>query len=162
MSQRQNVNIVFELLNSSLGEMANENEKKSIENLTCFLSDNLQKIRNIRNKEIAHLDEGSERHQVFENANEKRRSVRVYLNKQMELLNIYKLIWYKSKFTAYYFNTFIYKDMKNLFSPVFKKFYEETPKTDEQKQIDNGVMNEKIKCQFKIFTQNENRIINTK
>lgn len=151
-------NIVFGLLKEIFIDEANEMEKKTINHLTDYLDKNLEKIKTIRNKEIAHLDKFSRRVDVFRSANQKIRLVKKYIYIQMELLNVYKMLYYKRFFKPYFFNSFVINDIKNLFSDLFYAEKLNNKEIGEKNKIDKLISREIIKNNFKYYSKIENNI----
>ncbi|STO55484.1 Uncharacterised protein [Canicola haemoglobinophilus] len=153
-------NIVFGLLEEVFSDFANEQELAEIKKLTNYLSSELKGIKNIRDKEIAHLDKESRRSQVFRDANKKRKDVRKYLDIQMKLLNIYKRIHCRNAFIPYHFEYFINKDIRYVFSSLYKMAKDLDSKTEMQKELDEKVSRMVAKHNIKKIAKIENEILN--
>ena len=148
-------NATFLYLKEELYSNTSKNEKKEIDKIMKYLEKRTGILDEIRNKEIAHLDRYSKREALF---NEKIIVVRKILNNQLKLLNIYNGILYRTSYQMIYFEPRLGKELKNLFSILFKEYKGSFAKTAKQCQLDEKVNLAIAKSKFSEHIQIEDKL----
>ena len=84
--------------------------------------------------------------------------VRKILNNQLKLLNIYNGILYRTSYQMIYFEPRLGKELKNLFSILFKEYKGSFSKTAKQCQLDEKVNLAIAKSKFSEHIQIEDKL----